>query len=195
MGRTPTAYATNDAAVVAAYLAARDAESTFAAWVIREAYALGSNAGVMRTGVASGEGYTTIGLAPKDEADPPAGWTYSVKRKMLVPVRGRAGEGARQWLRSHQPPPEANVYGILAKHGLPPNDLRGGNRDGSRSFSVPMVGHHDGTVWALYDGAPGVWYESEPREPTAPWEPRKLSEFYAAQQAAEAATDADKQPA
>jgi hypothetical protein len=195
MGMTPTAYATNDPTVVAAFLAARDAESAFASHVIREAYALGNNTGVMRNGITSGQGYTTVGLAPKDEADPPAGWTYSSRKRMLVPARGRAGDAARQWLKDHQPPAEANVYGVLAAHGLPQNDLRG-FKDGARLFSVPMVGHVDGTVWALYDGTPGVWYESEPREPSPPWEKRKLSEFYAAQEAAEAAAarDAADQP-
>lgn len=178
---TATAYATSDPATVAAYLAAQQATSAFATSVIREAWTLGKNTGVMRSGQGSSEGCTTIGLAPKDENDPPAGWTYSTRRQMLVPARGRAGESARRWLSEHQPPAEANVYGVLATHGLPPNDLRGGG-----GFSVPTVGHHDGTVWALYDGTPGIWYEG-PREPAAHWGPRKVSEFYAAQEAAHTA--------
>ncbi len=185
--KRPTVYSTDDPTVVAAFLDARRQLQGFVIMVTAAARELGKNTGVMRAaGTADGGAGTTIGLAVDDPDDPPAGWVYNRGRKMLRPVRGRAGNAARQWLDDHQPPPGAAVHAILARFGLPLHDLLGNIGDMSYRFSVPTVGHVDGVVWALYQGHPGVWYDLALTEPSPPWVRRRLSEFYAAEEAATA---------
>ncbi len=186
--KKPTVYSTDDPTVVAAFLDAQRQLQGFAVMVTVAAQELGKNTGVMRAaGAADGGAGTTIGLAPDNPNDPPTGWVYSRGRKMLRPIRGRAGDAARQWLDDHQPPPGTAVHAILARFGLPLHDLLGDVGDMGCRFSAPTVGHVDGVVWALYQGRPGVWWDMTRTEPSQPWVRRRLSEFYAAEEAATAA--------
>jgi hypothetical protein len=184
---TDTAYSTDDPAIVAAFIAARDAGNAFATQVIADAAALGRNKGPLRTSDLHDGTYTTAGLAPDDPTDPPVGWVYSKGRDMLVPRRGKAGDAARRWLDGHQPPTGSQVRAVMAEHGLPLNDMLGAGQNGmSIRFNVPEIAHHDGTLWALYQGTPGSWFGGKD-QPKCTWTPRKLSEYYAAREAAEAA--------
>lgn len=88
----------------------------------------------------------------------------------------KAGEQARKWLADHQPP---DLRAVLAAHGLPRTSRL--TRDGGYLISTPQVFLHEGTVWALYKGTP---------DGQCSWQPRKLSEFYAALEALEAVEQA-----
>jgi hypothetical protein len=124
-------------------------------------------------------------LGPDDPDSPPAGWVHVKTRNELVPKRGKAGDQARLWLKDHQPPAESHVRKIMQAHGLPLNDLLGGTKDGGQRFGLPAIGHFNGTLWALYNGRPGLWWGGD-NQPQITWTPRKLSEYYAAQEAAAA---------
>lgn len=180
-----TVYSTSNPVTAAAFLAACDAERAFAQSVVESAAAIGKNKGALRTSGVFGEPPSTIGLAVDDPDDPPEGWVYSKTREQLVPRRGRAGNCAREWIAAHQPKASARV--VMEEHGLPFNDLLGAKADHgavNRQFNVPVIFHHDGTVWAHYRGTPGRWVGG-PIEPT--WEPRRLSEYHAAREARDAA--------
>lgn len=180
MSKEPKAYSTDDPTAVAAFTAARDASVAFARKVVADAEALGKNKGALRTSTGSDGGYETIGIAPDDPDDPPEGWVYSKAREALVPRRGKAGESARKWLAEHQPPKETRIRAVMAEHGLPVNDMHGDGR-----FGLPAIGVHDGVLWALYLGTPGLWFAGD-KQPEITWTPRKLSEYYAAHEASEA---------
>lgn len=181
----PRAFATTNPVTVAAFLAACDAEREFARSVVESAAAIGRNKGPLRSSGVFGEPPETIGLAEDDPQDPPDGWIYSKSQEHLVPRRGKAGDPAREWLKAHQP--IASARKVTEEHGLPFNDLLGHADNGiTRLFNVPIVFHHDGTLWALYRGTPGRWAGGA-QEPGPGWDERKLSEFYAARESRDAA--------
>lgn len=180
-------FSTSDPVTVAAFLSACDEERAFAARVVESAAAIGKNKGALRGSGVFGQPPETTGLAADDPNDPPEGWVYSKGREHLIPRRGKAGDPAREWLAASQPRVSARV--VLAEHGLPFNDLFGAKADlGALTtrFNVPVVFHHDGTVWAHYRGTPGLW-AGGPSEPT--WDERRLSEYHAAREARDAAEE------
>lgn len=173
------AYSTDDPAVVAAFTAAIQARCDFSQRVVDDAETLGKNKGVLRMGGVFGR-CETVGLAPDDPNDPPEGWTYIRSRDRLEPRRGKAGDAARRWLADHQPPDDADGRTAMEAHGLPRHTgLDRGFSTGR--ISTPRIFHHDGTVWALYSGKP---------DGECTWAPRRLSEYYAAQEAFEASEQA-----
>jgi hypothetical protein len=170
------AYSTDNPEIVAAFVAAVQARSAFAARIIADAEALGNNKGPLRTAGVLGLD-RTVGLAPDDPENPPAGWRYMKSLNRLEPVaRGKAGEAARAWLAAHQPSPAEDGRAVLEGHGLPRTTGMSAMFS-SGTVSTPQIFEHDGTVWALYDRKP---------ERECTWTPRKLSEFHAAREAFEA---------
>jgi hypothetical protein len=181
-----TVFSTDNPEAVTAYLAAVRARREFASLVVASAAQIGKNTGALQQRSPFGGGDSTLGLAADDPADPPVGWVYSKPGERLVPRRGKAGDGARKWLKDHQPPKSADARAALEAHGLPLNDMLGTTGSGSYRFSVPLVFEHEGNLWAMYRGVPGHWCGSGELV-LCSWTPRKLSEFYAAKEAFEAA--------
>lgn len=170
------AYSTDNPDTVAAFTAAVKARSAFAARIIAAAETLGNNKGPLRGGGVM-TGYLTVGLAPDDPENPPAGWRYLKSRDRLEPARGKAGDAARAWLNEHQPPADADGRTVMEAHGLPRTTGLGATFS-TGMVSTPQIFEHDGSVWALYDRKP---------EKECTWTPRKLSEYHAAREAFEAA--------
>jgi hypothetical protein len=116
----------------------------------------------------------------------PDGWRLMKSTGRLEPRRGKPGEGARQWLADHQP---IDVRHVMEQHGLPRAAWIPG--DGFRYRIVaPHFFEHDAALWARYAAEPGT---SETRfdSQRCTWEPCKLSEFYAAYEAYQAAHPED----
>lgn len=177
------AFSTSNPVTVAAFRAACDAERETSRTIVAAAEALGKNKGAMHTGLVFNGIPEIVGLEPDNPDDPPEGWRFTKSAGHLVPRQGKAGDEAREWLASHQP--KVGARRVLAEHGLPLNDLLGHTDGGiTRKFNLPLIFEHDSTVWALYRGRPGRWAGGE-IEPT--WDERKLSEFYAAREARDAA--------
>lgn len=170
-------YSTDNPEAVAAFHAAHKLFNEHGQRVIDDAEKLGNNKGILhRSGFGSLPHF--VGLIPDDPDNPPAGWRYLKSRDQLEPIaRGKAGEPARQWLADHQFPPEADVREVLTKHGLQ-RTVSYGDETGFY-MGGPDLLEHDGTLWARY-GA-----EAE----KCTWQRRKLSEFYAAAEAAELAAE------
>lgn len=168
------AFSTNNPTIVAAFKSASAQAQDAMNQAVDDAKALGKNKGLM-VGTSAFDGMRIKGLSPDDPGDPPGGWR--MVGGQLEPRRGKPGEVARQWLKDHQPP---NVRGILAEqHGLPLFAI--GSPDAMRTrWATPLIFEHDGTLWASYRGR---------IDGTCTWEPRKLSELYAAKEAADAAEE------
>lgn len=170
------AYSTSDPAAVAAFKAASDALGDCQRRNREDAKELGKNNGpmILRHPLF---GLEVVGLATLDPEDPPEGWRHLMGVGHLMPRRGKAGEAPRKWLADHQPP---DLRGIMADHGLP-RSSKSDPESMSYRIMTPKLFEHNGTVWALYRGV----IDGE-----CSWTPRKLSEFYAALEAAE---EAEKQ--
>lgn len=180
------AYSTSDPAAVADFLTATTGERAFARKVTAAAAAVGKNKGPLLNGAVFGT-MEVIGLDPDDPNDPPQGWRYVDRRKRLEPCRGPAGAAATAWLQEHQPEPGTCARVVMTRlHGLPLNDLIGRTKHGGRKFTVPLIFHCAGTVWVHYSVKPGSWIDGPaiPYEPT--WTARRLSEYHAAKEAAQA---------
>jgi hypothetical protein len=172
-------YATDDPTIVAAYETADRLFHDMMKRAATDALALGKNKGLL---VLRGAGWGVLtsiaGLAPDDPDDPPAGWRYLKTRDRLEPQRGLGGGDARRWIADHQPGADADVRGVLETHGLPRSiDYC---RDDQYYIGTAAIVLHDGTLWARFD--------AEAKDCT--WPRRKLSEFYAAVEAAEDARQA-----
>lgn len=122
-----------------------------------------------------------VAMEADGSGEMPDGWR--VVRGRLEPRRGKPGDGARAWLRAHQPP---DVRNTLAEHGLPRHSSVPSGGGGFRLMS-PTLFEHDGALWALYEGEPGRGVLDDGK--TCTWAPRRLSEFHAAQEAFEAAKE------
>lgn len=165
------AYRTTDPAIVAAWVATAEEIRDAGNRAIGEAERIGKNKGLMIQRSMDEEKFT--GLAPLDPTDPPAGWRYV--RNQFEPRLGKAGEGAREWLASVQLP---NMREVLEAYGLPKlTTFKYG------FFGVPGLVYYRDAVYALYKGGPHD-------EPGSAWKPCRPSEFYAAQENAEAAAEA-----
>ena len=169
------AYSTSDPTVVTAYRAACDGYRDMSRRTSEDAETLGNNRGALiSSNVFAGP--HIVGLAADDPASPPAGWVYSKRNNCLVPQRGKTGDAARQWIDAHQPP---DVREVLAGHGLP--RMSQYTRGDTYVRALPELFEHGGTLWARYRGdVDGV----------CTWERRRLSEFHAARESAEAAEGA-----
>lgn len=185
---TEQAFSTSKPETVIAFLVAEAAGIGTVRAIVESAAALGKNKGALRSSGMFGT-TATVGLKPDDIADPPDGWIYSKSKDMLVPRRGKAGNPAREWLDANQP--AVNVRAVLHDHhGLPYHDLLGEVDQINRRFNVPQIFHHDGTLWALYQGTPGFWAGGA-IEPT--WTRRMLSEYYLAREGRDAASSVSAQ--
>lgn len=160
-------YSTDDPATVAGFRQSQVDFEVARLKAIADAAALGKNKGVLvRRSLGRVE---IVGLAADDPKNPPAGWRYV--REQLEPRLGKPGKGARQWLTGAQPPSFRDV--MEQKYQLPMH---------FGFLGSPGVFEQDGEVWAIYGG--------EPNGEVGPvWRRRKLSEFYAAKERLEAATE------
>lgn len=160
-------YSTDDPATVAGFRQSQEDFEAARLKVIADARALGKNKGVLiRRSLGRVE---VVGLAVDDPKDPPAGWRYV--REQLEPRLGKPGEAARQWLAAAQPPSFRDVmeqtYQLPMHFGF---------------FGSPGVFEQGGEVWVVYGG--------EPSGEVGPlWRRRKLSEFYAAKERLQDATE------
>lgn len=169
-------YSNSDPEAVGAFQAAGEAYVAAQRRIIADAVAL-PNVKAATTWEASafGDKARVTGLAPIDLADgPPEGWRYLKSRKRFEPAKGEAGAAARAWLLDHQIPDEADARGVMAARGLP-KFVEYGGRTGL-VFSTPAVEVLGGVLWARFEGG-------DPSGCT--WERRRLSEYYAAKEAAE----------
>lgn len=166
MTRNEIAYKTTNPEIVDAYRTTAEQARDVSNRAVTEAKQIGKNKGLMaRRSLGDTE---FVGLAPIDDTDPPEGWRYV--RGQFEPRRGKAGEDARAWLKSVQPP---SVRDAMNEFGLP-RVVFGNGRMGT-----PGMVLHDDTVWALFTVDPGD-------EIGPAWEKCRLSEYYAAQEDVEA---------
>lgn len=164
---TGTAYKSTDPAVVSTWKITADQRRQARNRAVEEAEQIGKNNGLMIQRSLDPEQF--VGLSPIDPADPPEGWRHV--RNQFEPRRGKAGDDARDWLKSVQLP---SMRDAMAAHRLPQLVFGGGH------MGVPAMLLHDDAVWVLYTVAP------DPDEVGPAWEPCRVSEFYAAQEASEA---------
>lgn len=174
------AYSTDDPEILTAYREALAARNEFGARLKADCEALGVAGAYVRRGVW-GSPDEINALGPDEFGQIPDGWR--MVRGQLEPRRGRPGEAARQWLADHQPP---DVRHVMTKHGLPRHSSIPSGTGGYR-MSAPALFEHEGTLWASYEGKPGNLLDGDEK---CTWTPRKLSEFHAAREAAEAADQA-----
>lgn len=175
------AYSTDNPDIVAAYRQALADRNTMGKRIHDDAIALGCTGRAMvRSGAFAGDPDRITALEQQGN-HVPDGWR--VVRGNLEPRRGKPGEGARQWLSDHQP---VDVRHVMEGHGLPRASwVPKGNGFGWKIVK-PAFFEHDGTLWACYEGEPGT-SGSGFDEQRCTWTPRKLSEFYAAKEAFDAA--------
>ena len=160
------AYKTTDPTIVAAWKTTAEQAKDVSNRAVDEAEKIGKNKGLMVQRHLGDQEF--VGLAPIDPADPPEGWRYV--REQFEPRRGKAGDNARAWLASIQPP---SLRKVMAGHGIPPVIF------GHGRMTTPGMVLHDDTVLVLFT--------FEPTEEIGPaWEKCRPSEFYAAQEDAEA---------
>jgi hypothetical protein len=119
----------------------------------------------------------------------PNGWRLMKSTGRLEPRRGKPGEAAREWLAKHQP---IDVRHVMEENGLPRAAWIPGDGFNYRIVS-PQFFEHDGALWARYAAEPGTSGSGFDNEPCT-WEPIKLSEFYAAYEAHQAADEVGEQP-
>lgn len=171
MADVRTAYKTSDPAIVAAWKATAEPIKETGNRAVSEAEAIGKNKGLMIQRSLDEQRF--VGLAPIDPQDPPEGWR--LVRGQFEPRRGRAGDDARAWLESVQMP---SMRAVMNDHGLPKLVF------GNGRMATPGMFLHDDTIWASYSVAPAD------DEVGPAWEKCRLSEYYAAQEATDAAADA-----
>ncbi|MFI2663215.1 hypothetical protein [Micromonospora carbonacea] len=174
-------YATSDPTIVAAYRRAVADRAEMGKRIAADVKALGAGPRVfVRTSGFSG--IPTQLTAIEQQGDHvPDGWR--VVRGNLEPRRGKPGESAREWLANHQP---VDVRDAMEKHGLPRACWLPRDREFGWTISQCRLFEHDGTLWASYAAEPGTSDSGFDTERCS-WESRKLSEFYAAREAMEAA--------
>ena len=176
-----TAYSTSDPTIIAAYRQAVADRTAAGKRIAADLTELGAGPRVYVRN--SGFTGTTARVTAVEQSGDhiPDGWR--VVGGNLEPRRGKPGEQARKWLDDHQP---VDVRAALEGHGLPracwiPDDRSGGYR-----IVQPVLFEHDGTLWACYRAEPGRSGSGFDDRPCT-WERRKLSEFHAARESAEAA--------
>lgn len=175
------AYSTDSAEIVAAYRQALADRNAMGKRINEDVKALGAGPRVYhRSGSFAGDKDRITGVEQQGD-HVPGGWR--VVRGNLEPRRGKPGDGARQWLAEHQP---VDVRHVMEGHGLPRAAwVPRGDAFGWRIVK-PALFEHDDTMWACYDGEPGT-SGSGFDEQRCTWTPRRLSEFYAAKEAFDAA--------
>lgn len=157
-------YKTATPEVIAAWTAAVEQHRETASRATTGAEKIGKNNGLMIQRSIGEEEF--VGLAPIDPTDPPEGWRYV--RERFEPRRGKAGDEAREWLKSVQLPQLRN---IMDDHGLPKILFKGGR------MRTPGMFMHDGAIYAIYG--------AEPDNIGPAWERIPLSEYYTAQEQSE----------
>lgn len=182
------AYSTDNPETVAVYRQLAAERAAFAERLEADCAALGGNTGgLLRPGMF-GQPDALVALDPDGSGTIPDGWR--LVRGRLEPRRGAPGEMARAWIADHQPP---DVRCALVAHGLPRQSCYEVEANGfTHRRSTPALFEHDGTLWACYLGPPsypGSLLEA-PDGGACTWTPRKLSEFYAAREAVQAAESA-----
>lgn len=176
------AYSTDKPEVVEAYRRAVEKRNAFGKWMRAELDTLGAGPRVfVRSSGMSGDKQQVTAIEQSGDYVP-EGWR--MVRGNLEPRRGKPGEVARRWLADHQP---VDVRHVMEVYGLPRSCWIPATT-GSFSFRIvtPELFEHDGTLWACYDAEPGSSDSGFDDRPCT-WTPRKLSEFYAAREAFEAA--------
>jgi hypothetical protein len=180
---TQHAYSTDNAEIVAAYRAAKDAHGTFASRLLADLQALGAGP---RVYIRNGFGGPNEVTALEQKGDHvPDGWRLMKSSGNLEPRRGKPGEPARQWLAEHQP---VDVRHVLTQHGLPRSVWVPNPGAGNYRVCAPDIFEHQGVLWALYEAEPGaeeIGFDNS----RCTWTPRKLSEFHAAFEAFSEADD------
>lgn len=172
---TEHAYSTDNPEALAAFRDTAAAMRDYLPRLRADIAALGATNPLVYSGFG-GSPDELVALEPNDTGHIPDGWR--IVRGRLVPRRGKPGEPARQWLAAHQPP---DVRHALTFHGLPRcTSIASGS--GFR-MGEPTLFEHDGVLWACYPGKPGEGiFDDQP----CTWTPRRLSEFHAAFEAADA---------
>lgn len=166
-------YSTSDPETVATYHRVLTELGEFGERTRAACEAVGGNKGPLVNRGMWGRPDEIVALEPDGSGEIPDGWR--MVRGRLEPRRGKAGDGARQWLAAHQPP---DLRHALVAHGLPRHATVPGG-DGLRLRLVaPVLFEMDGTLWAGYAGKPGDSFLDKGDACT--WTPRKLSEFYTA---------------
>lgn len=170
-------YSTSDPIIVGAYRKAVADRAETGKRIAADVAALGAGPQVfVRSSGFPGTRSTLTAIEQKGD-HVPDGWRLVGGN--LEPRRGKPGEKARQWLAEHQP---VDVRHVMESHDLPRCSwIPQGNGFGYRLVQ-PKLFEHDGTLWASYEGEPGT-VESGFDTGKCTWEPRKLSEFYAAWEA------------
>lgn len=183
------AYRTTDPAILAAYRQAC-AEVKTQGKKIRDALAaLGVGPKIyVRSSGFSGDRMRLTELVPVDGAVP-EGWRLMKRSGRLEPRRGKPGEAAREWLAEHQP---VDVRHIMEQHGLPRSAWIPGDGFNYRIIQ-PQFFEHDGAMWARFAAEPGTSESGFDSKPCT-WDRCKLSEFYAAHEAHQAAEVVDHGP-
>jgi hypothetical protein len=177
------AFSTDNPETVAAYRQAIADRKAYEERVSSELEAMGAGPHVYLYNPAFAGPEKLVAIGQKGDFIPD-GWQL-VRRRRLEPCRGQPGEPARRWLAEHQPP---DVLCVLEKHGLPRASRIPGGMLGWRA-AQPELFEHDGTLWACYMTEPGASGRGFDRN-RCTWTPRKLSEFYAAYEAMQAAAEA-----
>lgn len=176
---TEYAYSTDNPETVAAFREVRSDLKTYLPRLRADLAALGGVGNpLVRNGIW-GSRDELVGLEPDGSGTIPDGWR--LVRGRLEPRRGKPGASAREWLAAHQPP---DMRHTMAAHGLPRNSAVPTN-SGSYRMVTPALFEHKDTLWACYEGKPGDLMDSKEQDCT--WTPRKLSEFWAAKEAFDAA--------
>lgn len=165
---TEIAFKTTDPEIVAAWKRVVETRSAAVARALAEAESIGKNKGFMVQRSLGDEEFT--GLAPIDPEDPPEGWRFV--RNQFEPRRGKAGDDARAWLKSVQLP---NLRNVMHEHGMPKVVFA------NHRMMTPGLLLHNDTIWANFSQDIGD------REVGPAWERCRLSEYYAAQEAADEA--------
>jgi hypothetical protein len=180
------AYSTDDPEIVAAYRQAVAERNAFGPRIRADVEALGAGPRVMvRSSAFPGDRDKVVALEQSGD-HVPDGWR--VVRGNLEPRRGKRGEAARQWLADHQP---VDVRHVMEQHGLPRASwVSDPQRGWTHKICKPALFEHEGTLWACYFGEPGKSGSGFDEEPCT-WTRRKLSEFYAAEEAFDAARNAE----
>lgn len=174
------AYSTDKPEVLAAYHLVRREMREFGQRMRADCEALGGNSGGLLNRGVWGSPDRIVGLMPDGSGTVPDGWR--MVRERLEPRRGKPGEAARRWLADHQPP---DVRHTLTGHGLPRHSSVP-TKAMTYQLIPPVLFELDGTLWVCYEGKPGDELMSGETLDESIWTPRRLSEFHAAREEAEA---------
>jgi hypothetical protein len=182
------AYSTDRPEVVAAYRQTVQQRREFGQRVMADCAALGGNQGpLMRRGIW-GHPDEIIGLGPDGSGVNPDGWR--LVRGRLEPRPRKPGEPARRWLAEHQPP---DVRHVLTRHGLPRHSTTPVRERGmTYRVTQPALFELDGVLWVCYQDKPGDDLMAGETLDESIWTQRRLSEFHAAREAAEARHAAER---